>query len=544
MPYQLGHRGYNACEIVWNLKYLIYYINKTLKTEQIPFFFCEFLSSLRFSKQSKRCTAVSHLTEKYIIPEMTPMEPYRSMDLSCRNADNIQHLPSPLLLLTPENDGLQSSSIRLCSTSRPHMRAFHLGWTSFFVAFYAWFAIPPLIPTIKAELELSSDQVNTSHIIAVSGTIFTRVIIGPLCDYYGPRRVQSILLLWGTLPILSAASMTSVTGFYLVRFFTGFIGGSFVCVTHWNTLMFTPSVIGTVNAIAAGWGNLGAGMAYLTLPSVFALFVHFGVADNVAWRVTMLLPCMLLLIFGFALWHCAEDTPSGNFKRVVRKDTSQWSSLRETLRNRNTLVLSVHYACTFGIELYVANAIGSYFIDEFQKEECDSAVNDCSGLTQTQSGCLASIAGLTNLFARAFGGYLSDAANRKYGIKGRIQLQGILLVFQACGLFAFSTIGDDIVTAALALLCFMVMVQAAEGSTFSLVPYVAPDMNGTVSGVVGSAGNLGAVVFGILFSQIGDATDGFFYLSFIVLLSSVLCFFLNFTPESTTIMPQRNNVQI
>lgn len=67
------------------------------------------------------------------------------------------------------------------------MRAFHLSWMAFFVCFFAWFAVAPLMPVIRDDLGLTRDQVANINIAAVCVTLFARLLIGPLCDRYGAR---------------------------------------------------------------------------------------------------------------------------------------------------------------------------------------------------------------------------------------------------------------------------------------------------------------------------------------------------------------------
>ena len=76
----------------------------------------------------------------------------------------------------------KATRIDLFSFSTPQMRAFHLSWLAFFVCFFAWFAVAPLMPVIKGEFHLTPDQIANINIAAVGITIVVRLIVGPLCD--------------------------------------------------------------------------------------------------------------------------------------------------------------------------------------------------------------------------------------------------------------------------------------------------------------------------------------------------------------------------
>ena len=66
------------------------------------------------------------------------------------------------------------------------MRGFHVSWISFFLAFFCWFSITPLLSTIKEPepvgIGISKEDVWTSSIVAVCGTIVMRLALGPMCD--------------------------------------------------------------------------------------------------------------------------------------------------------------------------------------------------------------------------------------------------------------------------------------------------------------------------------------------------------------------------
>jgi len=156
--------------------------------------------------------------------------------------------------------------IDLFSLRTPAMRAFHLTWMAFFVCFFAWFACAPLMPLIKREFGLSADQVANINIAAVAVTILVRLVVGPMCDRYGPRKVYSGLLLIGALPVLGAAVSTGYESFLLCRLLIGAVGASFVITQYHTSVMFAPNVVGTANATTAGWGNAGAGATQALMP--------------------------------------------------------------------------------------------------------------------------------------------------------------------------------------------------------------------------------------------------------------------------------------
>src|SRR5688500_6350437 len=94
----------------------------------------------------------------------------------------------------------KATRIQLFSFSTPQMRAFHMTWVAFFDCFFAWFAVAPLMPVIKGELGLNADQIVNINIAAVGITILVRLLVGPLCDRYGPRLVYTALLALGAIP--------------------------------------------------------------------------------------------------------------------------------------------------------------------------------------------------------------------------------------------------------------------------------------------------------------------------------------------------------
>ena len=61
---------------------------------------------------------------------------------------------------------------------------------------------------------------------------------------FGPRKVMAGLLLLGAIPSGLAGTAHSANGLYLVRFFIGILGGTFVTCQAWTTAFFDKNVVG------------------------------------------------------------------------------------------------------------------------------------------------------------------------------------------------------------------------------------------------------------------------------------------------------------
>ncbi len=88
----------------------------------------------------------------------------------------------------PVDPSGKATKINLFSFASPHMRTFHLTWFAFFLAFFGWFGIAPLMALVREDLGLSKAQIGNTIIASVAVTIVARLIIGWLCDRIGPRK--------------------------------------------------------------------------------------------------------------------------------------------------------------------------------------------------------------------------------------------------------------------------------------------------------------------------------------------------------------------
>ena len=171
----------------------------------------------------------------------------------------------------------KATRIDLFSLRTPQMRAFHMSWFAFFLCFFAWFGIAPLMPVVSEELQLTKAQIGNTIIASVAITILARFLIGALCDRVGPRICYTLLLTIGSLPVMAIGLAHSYEALLLFRLGIGVIGASFVITQYHTSVMFAPNCVGTANATSAGWGNLGGGVTNMVMPLVFAAFIGLGI---------------------------------------------------------------------------------------------------------------------------------------------------------------------------------------------------------------------------------------------------------------------------
>ena len=424
--------------------------------------------------------------------------------------------------------GNQLSKIRIFSLSGVQMRTFHITWLMFFVCFFGWFGLAPLMPTIRTELGLTKAQVGNIIIASVTATIIARLIIGKLCDTWGPRKTAVRLLLIGSLPVFLVGLAHSYTTFLLFRLAIGVIGASFVITQFHTSMMFAPNIKGTANAVTGGWGNLGGGVTNMVMPLIFAAIVSFGYSPAQAWRYAMIVPGVMMLGMAFLYHRYTKDTPNGNYDEIdhVQQNTkTDWSVLADW----RVWALMLAYAMCFGMELTFDNVAALHFVDSFH-------------LDQSTAGFWAGIFGFMNIFARAVGGIASDKVGKKYGMRGKGLLLAGVLLLEGCGLLLFAQAGSLFIAIA-SMLTFAMFLKMSNGATYGIVPFINTKNVGLVSGIVGAGGNVGGMLFGFLFkSESITYVEAFTYIGYIVIAISFVILITRFQKQSSADVELNGNM--
>ncbi|KAH6660142.1 nitrate transporter [Truncatella angustata] len=451
-------------------------------------------------------------------------------------------------------------------------RVFFFSWFGFMTAFWAWYTFPPLLThTIKANLHLTPAEVANSNIVSLVATLAIRFVAGPLCDQFGPRWVFAGLLFVGSIPLGLAPLVQNASGLYVSRFFIGILGGAFVPCMVWSTGFFDKNVVGTANALTGGWGNAGGGITYFIMPAVFDSLKGRGLSDGAAWRVTFIVPLIIVLATALGMILLCPDTPTGKWserhlhaeenlhqhgvetptggvvdvpgvvvdkvpsnvtspssvdkekERHEHKSEKHWDheaalskdemletakgeivnkpTFKEGLRVLLSLQTAFHvstYFCSFGGELAINSILSAYYVKNFP------------ALGQTNASNWAAMFGFLNFVTRPLGGMISDIVYRATGRNLWAKKIWILVCGCVTGvlLIIVGRVDSHNQSTMFGLIALMaIFLEAGNGANFSLVPHVHPHANGFVSGTTGAGGNLGGVIFAIIFRFMDNGTD-------------------------------------
>ena len=458
----------------------------------------------------------------------------------------------------------KSTKLELLNFKSISTRTFWITSVAFFLCFFAWFGIVPFMPDVVRDLGLTPDQKWNSIILAVSGTVFARLLIGKLCDKYGPRLCYTWLLMLGAIPVILIGFVQTPLQFLICRLFIGFIGASFVITQVHTSIMFAPNIVGTANATSAGWGNLGGGANRLGMPLIAAAVVSFGIAETDAWRYSMIIAGIICFIMGIVYYYFTQDTPKGNYKELkalgeLPVATKDEVGFLEVLKDYRVWILFVVYAACFGIELTVYGTMDDYLQNTFQ-------------LNRLTAGNIVLSFALMNIFARTLGGVFGDKFGKMKGLRGRVLFLVLILGLEGIMLSIFSSI-TFLPMAIAFLIAFSLTVQMAEGATFSVVPFINKKAIGSISGIVGAGGNVGAFLAAMLLKsksaiaekvaissnqgagqEIIDAaqasasslavSNGYMFIGIVIVVTSVLALAIKFSTEDEKNVAEEMNVSL
>ncbi|NEP59685.1 MAG: MFS transporter [Symploca sp. SIO2G7] len=469
-------------------------------------------------------------------------------------------------------------------------RILHMTWFAFFLSFVVWFNFAPLATAVQEDFGLEVGQVRTIAICNVALTVPARVIIGMLLDKYGPRITYSLLLMYAAIPCIAFAMAQNFSQLVISRLALSIVGAGFVIGIRMVAEWFPPKDIGLAEGIYGGWGNFGSAASAFTLATVAALLTFGAAGGAINWRAAIALTGIIAAVYGVIYFFSVQDTPPGKvyqkpsrtsgievttkkdfwflmlmnvpligilcvlawrLKKVGFLDPTQlyiaWAFLvglylfqaygcwqvnkdllagnkryppEERYNFSQVAILELTYIVNFGSELAVVSMLPAFFELTFS-------------LSKQAAGMIAASYAFMNLVSRPGGGLISD----KLG--SRKNTMAVLTAGMGIGYLIMSSVDVNwfLPAAVILTMCCSFFVQAAEGSTFAIVPLIKRRVTGQIAGNVGAYGNVGAVAYLTIFSLLPEGPVGnrifFQVLGVAAMIVAFLCLFILKEPKGS-----------
>ncbi|MDQ0229966.1 nitrate/nitrite transporter [Metabacillus malikii] len=359
---------------------------------------------------------------------------------------------------------------------------------SLIIGFMVWVLISSLIPNIKEDIHLSSNEVAIVTAVPVILGSLLRILLGFWTNRFGARLLFFVSFLVLLFPVFYLSIADSLTDLIIGGLILG-LGGAVFSIGVTSLPKYYPKEKhGFVNGIY-GAGNIGTAITSFSAPIL---------ANTIGWENTVRLFLIPLLLFALLNFIFGD-------RKEPKVNNSMIGQFKSVYTNEKLWFLSLFYFVTFGSFVAFTVYLPNFLVSNF-------------GLTSVDAGMRT--AGFISLatFLRPVGGWLGDKFNPfliLFLVFNGLTFSGVLLSFTPN--ITLYTIG-----------CLTVAFCAGigNGAVFKFVPYYFSKQAGISNGIVSAMGGLGGffppIVLSIVFNITGHYAIGFMSLAMFALASSII----------------------
>ena len=388
-------------------------------------------------------------------------------------------------------------------------------------------AIAVAAPQIMKEFSFSKTQMG----IVFSAFFYTYAIFqiagGMLGDYYGPRRVLTLLMSWWSVFTIVTGMAWNMASMFVIRLMFGLgEAGGFPVATRAMATWFRPEDRGNLQGITHAASRFGAA---ISPPVAVFLMLKYG------WRAVFYALGLMGLLWAVAFYFYYRDNPkdhkgvnaaevnliTANRVKVatVRKEKKKipWGTI---LRSRHIWALVFSDFC-YGYTLWVyLTWLPTYLVQNRH-------------FSILKMGIYATFPLLAGMAGDIVGGWSSDHLYKKTGNLrlARCYLIGVAFVasvtFTLLGAYA-----QNAYSAVYLLSAAMFFLECSNSNLWAIAMDLGGDhFAGTVSGFMntgqGVAGMISPIAFGAIIDATGSWTIPFFVSTMVLLLGAISILTIN-----------------
>ena len=333
-------------------------------------------------------------------------------------------------------------------------------------------------PRIQAELGITSGQwgwVLGSFILAYG---LFEIPTGVLGDRYGRKRILTRIVLWWSVFTILTGTASQLLPLIAIRFLFGAgEAGAYPTMAGVVSEWFKPDKRAMAQGFIWGASRFGGALSPLLVVPI---------QSQLGWRASFYIFGVAGLLWCAVWWRYYQPNPRIQEPRQTAHDSASWGLV---LRSRRVWTIAGMYGCY---------AWGSWFYFSW----LHTWLIKGRGFSEGEMAIFAALPFLLGAAANLAGGYVSDAAVRRFGVRWGRVLVGSTSLGVAAVLLVLTALTRDRNGAVILLTLGFGVMDLMLPSAWAICLDISGSHAGAVTGAMNTAGQLGGFFCTILFGHL------------------------------------------